>query len=48
MGIYKEEVFENVCEKCSKTFETTDSYATLCNECWEKCVLNNLDEEGKG
>lgn len=34
--IYEKEVVEVVCSECSKTFETEDVNAEVCNECWGK------------
>lgn len=45
--IYKEEIFENCCVECGKTFETKDSDATLCTECWNRIVLLDSKEEGE-
>lgn len=43
--IFEKEIFEVVCSECSKTFETADVNAEICDECWNKLI--NLDEEGK-
>lgn len=42
------EMFENCCMECGCPFETDDSNAELCMKCWEKIVLNDLENEGKG
>ena len=45
--IYEKEVFECICNECSKTFETDDVNAEICDSCWAKVIQNNLTEEGK-
>lgn len=42
-----EEIFELVCQECSKTFESTDVNAEICMDCWEKLVGENLENEGR-
>lgn len=41
-----EEIFELVCQECSKTFESTDVNATICSDCWEKFIEVELKNEG--
>ena len=43
-----EDTFEIVCSECSKTFTSDDINANVCPECWEKLVLADLENEGKG
>jgi len=45
--IYEKEIVEVVCSECSKTFETEDINADICDECWKKLVGADLTEEGK-
>lgn len=45
--LYEKEIYEIICDECSKSFESEDIDATICNECWEKLVGANLTEEGK-
>ena len=42
-----EETFELVCQECSKTFESEDINATICDDCWEKLVGENIENEGR-
>lgn len=42
-----EEIFELVCQECSKTFESTDVNAEICKDCWEKLIGAELKNEGK-
>ena len=42
-----EEIFELVCQKCSKTFESTDVNADFCKDCWEKFIGAEIKNEGK-
>lgn len=42
-----EEIFENVCQECSKVFETKDVNEEICQECWAKSVLADLANEGE-
>lgn len=42
-----EEIFELVCQECSKTFESTDVNAEICEDCWKKIVGVELENEGE-
>ena len=44
----EKETYEIICEDCGKLFDSEDSEATLCPECWEKAVGANLEGEGLG
>lgn len=43
-----EELFELICDECSKPFESNDSNAEICPDCWEKLLGKELETEGKG
>lgn len=38
-----EEIFELVCQECSKIFESTDVNAEICLDCWENLVGEKVD-----
>lgn len=42
-----EETFELVCQECSKTFESEDINAAICDDCWKKLVGENIENEGR-
>lgn len=42
--IIEEEKYECICEVCSKPFIGIDEDATLCDECWEKIMEENFEE----
>lgn len=42
------EMFENVCQECSKPFTTTDENAEVCMDCWTALISENFKNEGKG
>lgn len=45
--IYEKETCENICDECSKPFETEDINTTICPDCWEKLVGVELENEGE-
>lgn len=45
--IYEKEIYEIVCDECSKNFESEDINATICEDCWKKLVGAELENEGK-
>lgn len=42
--IIEEEKYECICEVCSKPFIGIDEDATLCDECWERIMEENFEE----
>ena len=38
---------ELVCQECSKTFDSEDINATICDDCWKKLAGENLENEGR-
>ena len=41
------EIYELICDECSKTFDSEDINATICDDCWKKLVGENLENEGR-
>ncbi len=42
------EEYEIVCSECGKPFMSDDANADVCPECWEKLILQDLENEGQG
>lgn len=42
------EEYEIVCSECGKPFMSDDVNADVCPECWEKLILQDLENEGQG
>lgn len=47
MELFEKEVYECVCQECSKTFESEDLNAEICVDCWERLIGANLENEGE-